>query len=255
MSPSDRVPAPRPRSLGTPGGRRFEFDRDTVAFPNELVWRYEFDPSTQVRRISRQDPAPTYAHRCFILARAVHLFFHHARFCPDRPPLPAPDLDRRLRAVLARDPRRRCPDSDRIEIHGWQGLRDFSRDHEVRLKQAGGGAWRSYVVRSHWRMVFPISRAHQAHTAQHLASSLQKADTRIIHIVRFPSLTINHALVLYDAQPAPEGWDFIAYDPNRTDGPVVVRYTHAHRTFTLSANEYWPGGRIDVIAIFQNWFL
>lgn len=237
------------------GRRTFDFDRDTVAFPNELVWRYEFDPLTQARRISRQHPAPTYAHRCFILARAVHLFFHHAEFRPDLAPPPLSELERRLRTILSRDPRRRCADDARIEMPGWNGLRALSRDHEELLKRAGGGAWRSYVVRSHWRMVFPISRAHQAETACRLAMGLARDDTRIIHIVRFPSLTINHALVLYRVQEAAGGWSFTGYDPNRPKEPVTVLYSDATRTFTFAPNDYWPGGRIDVIAIFQSWLL
>jgi hypothetical protein len=255
MSPRDRVSAPHSQALFPPGPRRFDFARDTVAFPNELVWRYQFDSSTGARHISRNEPAPTYAHRCFILARAVHLFYHHARFRPDLPPLPSTELDRRVRAVLSRNPRQRCHDDERIAIHGWPCLRDFSRENEFQLKRAGGGAWRSYVVRSHWRMVFPISRRHQARTANSLARALQPGETRILHIVRFPSLTINHALALYAVESTSRGLTFTAYDPNRTDGPVTVHYLAADRTFTFPANDYWPGGRIDVIAIFQSWFL
>ena len=140
-------------------------------------------------------------------------------------------------------------------IPGWPDLRALSRANEPLLKRAGGGAWRSYVVRSHWRMVFPLSRSHQERTAHSLASALRPGETRILHIVRFPSLTINHALVLYAVEPVSRGLTFTAYDPNRIEGPVTVDYSAAERTFTFPANDYWPGGRIDVIAIFQSWFL
>ena len=140
-------------------------------------------------------------------------------------------------------------------VPAWPDLRSLSRDQASMVKRAGGGAWRSYVVRSHWRMVFPISRTHQERTARSLAEALRPGETRILHIVRFPSLTINHALVLYAVEKSSQGLTFTAYDPNRTEGPVNVHYSNIDRTFTFPANDYWPGGRIDVIAIFQSWFL
>src|SRR5580765_6236576 len=69
--------------LRTP--RRFEFDRDSFAFANELIWEYRFEPATGQTLYTRRKPRPDYAHRCFVLTRAARQFLYHARFDPDRP--------------------------------------------------------------------------------------------------------------------------------------------------------------------------
>ena len=66
--------------------RRFEFERDTFAFPNELVWEYHFDAATGTTAARRRVPPPEYALRCFVLVRAARQFLYHARFDPTAPP-------------------------------------------------------------------------------------------------------------------------------------------------------------------------
>src|SRR5580658_7717197 len=56
-------------------GRPFKFERDTFAFPHELVWKYHFDTATGAMTTYQADPPPTYYHRCFMLVRATRLFF------------------------------------------------------------------------------------------------------------------------------------------------------------------------------------
>src|SRR5258705_348138 len=68
--------------------RRFEFERDAFAFPNELVWEYHFDEATGATAARRRVPAPDYALRCFVLIRAARQFLYHARFDPPAPPGP-----------------------------------------------------------------------------------------------------------------------------------------------------------------------
>src|SRR5947207_6531185 len=71
-----------PRPLATVS-RHFDFERDTLAYPNELVWEYRFDE--RGRWTSRpRVPKPDYTHHCFVVARAARQFFGHARFDPGR---------------------------------------------------------------------------------------------------------------------------------------------------------------------------
>lgn len=205
--------------------------------------------------ITRSRPEPTYAHRCFVLARMVHLFHRHAEFRPDLPRPDSKGLEARIREVLGRDPRSGASEGGRVAVGGWPGLRALSRDHEGLLKRLGGGAWRSYVLRSHWRMVFPVTRGHQHRTAESLAGRVGGGETRVVHLVRFPSLTINHGLVLYGASRVAGGWEYDAYDPNDVTGPTCLRYEAARRSFVLGANAYWPGGVVDVIEIFRSWWI
>jgi hypothetical protein len=232
---------------------RFEFKRDSFAFANELLWEYGFDPATGKTTVTHRVPKPTYALRCFVVARAARLFLYHARFEPELP-APSEETCRRLiRQVLARNPRVPSAPEQRVVFPGYESLRRFSAEREALLK-AECGAWRSYVLRSHWRMIFPVSRAHQARTAAEMETRIKQGFPPIVHLVRFPSLSINHGMVLYEVEKTGDGLRFAAYDPNDPTRPTTITFLTAARTFFLPANLYWVGGRVDVIEIYRSWF-
>lgn len=131
-------------------GRRFQLERDAFAFPNELVWEYHFDPATAATVFTRRLPPPTYVHRCFVLVRAARQFLYHARFDPEAPTASDAAYRGIIRAVLDRDPRQPPSVDDRVMVPGFSGLREMSRARAALLKEECGGAWRSYVMRSHW---------------------------------------------------------------------------------------------------------
>ena len=83
----------------------FQFERDTFAFPNELIWEYRLDPTTGQAITFRREPPPTYAHHCFVLIRSARQFLYHARFDPTQPVADAATYDRLIRAVVSRNPR------------------------------------------------------------------------------------------------------------------------------------------------------
>jgi hypothetical protein len=236
------------------GGRRFEFERDSFAFANELVWTYQTDAVTGKRSLRPRQPKPDYAHRCFALARVARQFFYHARFAADQKVSADEVYRHRIRAVMSRNPRTTCRPEERIVIPGFAGLREFSRAHEKLLKAECGGAWRSYFLRSHWRMIFPFSRAHQARTAAALVAALQKNRLPIVHLVKFPSLTINHCIVLSGVAETGRGLDFESYDPNNSESPERLTFDRASQTFFLSPNACWPGGELNVSHISRSWF-
>ena len=80
-------------------------------------------------------------------------------------------------------------------------------------------------------MVFPISRAHQTRTAESLAGALKQNLSPIVHLVKFPSLTINHGMILFSASETGRGFDFQAYDPNNPEQPAQLTFDRASRTF------------------------
>ena len=233
--------------------RRFVFERDTFAFANELVWEYQFDPNTGAMATRRNQPPPTYAQHCFVLVRSARQFFYHARFEPASPEVDLPVYRRLIRDVVSRSPRRPSPAAGRVAVPGYDCLRSFSQAHEPLLKDECGGAWQSYCLRSHWRMVFPISRAHQDRTAQRLMRAFGEKADPMVHLVRFPQLTINHGMTLFDVEETPAQVRFTAYDPNSPDRPTELTYDRSQRTFSLPRNHYWPGGRVDVIEIYRGW--
>jgi hypothetical protein len=235
------------------GGRRFQFERDTFAFAHELAWKYRFDPVTGAMSTQRTDPPPTYYHRCFVLVRAVRLFFDHARFAPELPPADPETYHRLVRSVIARNPRRPGTEAERIIIPGFEGLRAFSVAHAAVLKAECGAAWESYFLRSHWRMIFRVSGRFQEKMAKKLKRSLQRRSVALVHLFRFPRITINHGIVLYRFGESAETIEFEGYDPNIPEQPVQLVYEKARRVFTFAPNLYWGGGVLSVMEIYCDW--
>jgi hypothetical protein len=232
--------------------RPFCFERDTFAYAHELVWEYRLDPATGAMRTFRANPPPAYYHRCFVMARTARQFFYHARFEPGLPAAGEEICRRFIRQVVSRNPRRgSAAPEERVVAPGYEGLRAFSRAHERLLKAECGGAWQSYFLRSHWRMVFPVWGRHQEQTAQRLARSLREGRVPIVHLFRFPRITINHGLVLYGLAESEREIRFEAYDPNIPARPVALNYDRALRAFRFPAACYWAGGVVSVIEIFR----
>jgi hypothetical protein len=235
--------------------RQFELARDAFAFANQTYWEYHFPVAGGKTTFSRREPKPDYAHRCFVLTRAARQFLFHARFDPTQPAGDDPACRRLVRQVMSRPVRAPCEAGKQIIIPGYADLRAFSGARERLLKAECGGAWRSYVLRSHWRMIFPISRAHQARTASSLAAALGRRFSPIIHLVRFPAVTINHSMLLFAAMETGRGIDFQAYDPNNPRQPASLSFDAGLRTFRLPPNHYWAGGELDVIEVYRSWLM
>jgi hypothetical protein len=241
--------------MATKTPRRFEFVRDSFAFANELLWEYHFDAATGKTTFRKREPKPDYALRCFVLTRAARQFLYHARFEANQKAASGEIYRRLIREAVSRNPRTPCEPENQIVIPGFASLREFSAARENLLKAGCGGAWRSYFLRSHWRMIFPISRGHQKRTAENLRAAIQKNLTPIVHLVKFPSLTINHGMILFDAAETESEIQFSAYDPNDPDRPARLKFDRTAKKFSLPANSYWAGGELNVIEIYCGWFL
>src|SRR4051795_10284720 len=94
--------------------RSFDFFRDTFAFRNELVWQYLIDPKTGAVSTRKNDPPPTYAHHCFVLARSAKQFFLHARFDPTQPECSPHQYAEKIRQVVKAHVDIESADSKRI---------------------------------------------------------------------------------------------------------------------------------------------
>ena len=130
-------------------------------------------------------------------------------------------------------------------------MRAFSGANERLLKAECGGAWQAYIQRGNWRMIFPFSRRHQEHLARRLQTRLKDGCPLVVHLVRFPQLTINHAVVLFQAAESAAEIKFVVYDPNDPAKPSTLTYDRATRTFTFPPNQYFPGGRVDVYEVYH----
>ena len=102
-------------------------------------------------------------------------------------------------------------------------------------------------------MIWPFSRHHQQKTAETLAAEIKRNRAPVVHLVRFPGLSINHAVVLFDATATEKEILFAAYDPNSPDKPATLTYDRTARVFSFPTNFYFPGGRVDVYEIYCTW--
>ena len=232
--------------------RAFDFNQDTFSYPNELIWEYHYDENGKWVSHSRE-PKPEYSHHCFVLARAALQFYYNVRFDPEQPKVSEVEYKKLIRRVASSDVRHPLPSERRIVIPGYANLREFSKAEERLLKEECGSAAQSYFQRGHWRMIFPFSRSHQEKMAKQIEADLDRRGPLVVHVVRFPQLTINHAVVLFKADEKADGLTFDAYDPNHPEKEMIVSFDRTSRTFTLEPSDYFPGGRVDVYEVYYSW--
>lgn len=235
-----------------PQNPTFRFSADTFDYANELAWEYDLDPETDRITTHRREPPPDYTLHCFPMVHFARAFYYHARFAPIAPKVSDEEYRRRVSQLLDLA-ERPSPPSERILIPGFPTLRTFSREHEDLLKDLCGGAWRSYLQKGNWRMIFPFTRSHQRRIARQLRAELRAGRLPIVHLVTFPELSINHALLLYDFELTPDMIRFSAYDPNCPDQPSVLLFRRGSRTFAFPSNLYFRGGPVDVYEVYHAW--
>ncbi|MCU0786952.1 MAG: hypothetical protein MUC91_01985 [Verrucomicrobia bacterium] len=240
------------RSALPANARPFQFETDTFAYANELVWEYYYDENGRWRHRKNLEE-PDYTHHCFVVARSARQFFQHARFDPLQPKTDDDSYRRLIREVISRDPADDTADQDRVVIPGYPDLRSFSEAKEELLKATCGGIWQSYFQRGHWRMIFPFSRDGQEAEARALVTAIESNRPPIVHVVTFPKILINHSLLLYAVDQEDDTLTFAAYDPNQPESPAVLRYDRTLKQFTFPANDYWKGGRLNVYEIYRSW--
>ena len=233
--------------------RPFKFGRDTFAYANELVWVYQIDPATGKMFHHDQTPRPDYTHHCFVVARAARQFFENARFDATAPVVDEKEYRRLIDKVAKSNPRQPLAPDHQIVIPGYSNLFSFSSAQEALLKAECGSAMQSYFQRGHWRMIFWFTRSHQEHMARQLAGRLKEGRLPLVHVVRFPSLRINHAMLIYDFKETDEAIEFTAYDPNDPNHPLPLTFNRAQKRFLMPPTNYFPGGRVDIYEIFYAW--
>jgi len=240
------------RPLQPANSRPFDFETDTFAYANELVWEYYYDEEGQWQH-RRNKEEPDYTHHCFVVTRSTRQFFQHADFDASLPRVDESGYRQLIQETLSLDPGRDVSDSGRVVIPGYADLRSFSAAQEEILKGTCGGAWQSYFQRGHWRMVLPFSRQGQEQEAEALAASVRNNRPPIVHVVTFPKILINHALLLYAVQEEEGFIKFTAYDPNQPEAPAMLTFDRSTQQFQFPSNNYWRGGELDVYEIYRAW--
>jgi hypothetical protein len=244
------VPAPGP-TLVAANERPFDFSRDTFAFANELQWRYRVDPATGEVTPDGPNPDAKYHTRCFVLSRSARQFYQFARFDAQQPRTGEADYRRRVREVIAHDPSE-TDAAERIAIPGYENLREFSRYWEPLLKEELGGWSDSEFQRGNWRMLWPFSSSDQERRAEAFAKEIAVYRPPIVHVADFPTLAINHALLLYGVRETAAEIRFDVYDPNDAAQPLQLVFGRGDGRFRLAPTRYFTGGIVDVYEVYRS---
>jgi hypothetical protein len=232
------------------GERRFELQSDSFSFANELRWQYEFTETGEAITRKSESP-PEFSLRCFPMVRAAREFFYHAEFRSDLPRATEEEYREMAATVMHRNSRCPARPGERIIIPGYRNLQEFSIEHGDLLKSECGGASRSFLQRGNWRMVFPVTKAGEKKTAEHLVSELSKKRVPIVHVYQFPNTTLNHAVLIYAMEESPSAITFLAYDPNDPGRPATLTFDRESRAFLLERNRYFAGGQVKVYEAYR----
>lgn len=232
--------------------KHFDFSCDTFAFSNELVWEYHFNANGKWSA-QKHEPVPDYAQHCFVVARSARQFFANARFDASQPVADETVYRELIRRVAKSNPRSPLSDSEKIVIPGYTNLREFSRAQEHLLKEGCGGAWQSYLQRGNWRMVFPFTQNGQMDVAEKLMEDLKRGWPATVHAVTFPKLSLNHALLIFDAKKQEKKIQFTTYDPNDPEQPITITFDLAAKEFFFPQTKYFAGGPVHIYEIYSAW--
>jgi|SRR5579859_1632017 len=224
-------------------GRPFDFQRDTFAYANELVFN---PPGGETNLVAHEN---SYTRRCFIMAAGVVQFWKHARFDPQALPVSDDELARRIREVrnvAAWAPSE--PADQRVLFPGFAGLHDLSEKQGPLLRANMGAGWTTYFHLRKFPMPFEPSPEFEARLCDDLRKWLKQGHPMVVWLYNFPHVNINHAVTVYEeiAQPDPETFAFHLYDPNYTDAPRTLLYDTVTRTFSYGSTFYFPGGPVHV---------
>jgi hypothetical protein len=234
-------------------GRPFSFERDTFAFANETVWRYE-----NGGRVTAPDPPDAgrldrYTRRCFPMAAAVVQFWKSARFEPQAPPVPTEELARRIRLVRDRAawaPAR--PLDQRVVFPGYASFRDLSERAGELLRANLGSGWITYFHFRKYSMPFVPSPEHQERVNEQVRLWLARGQPIVLWLYNFPRVNINHAVTVFADAPAPEPGQcaYVVYDPNYTDAPRRLIFDQASQSFSYGKTFYFAGGMVHVRPVY-----
>jgi hypothetical protein len=241
------------KSTRLAGNRPFRFETDTFAYANEVEKTFACDENGRWSG-HPVEPKATYARYCFVVARSSRQFFQHARFDPALPKVTDAEYRKLIRKVVHTSPRKDLPEAERIVIPGYANLREFSREQERLLKAECGSFWQSYFQLGHWRMVFPFSRRERERMAARFATAIRENRPPIVHVLTFPGLRINHAIVLYDVEETADEVRFAAYDPNSPNQSSRLTFHLKERFFEFPRTHYFRGGRVEAYEVYRSDF-
>jgi hypothetical protein len=231
--------------------RPFRYDTDTFSFANETVWNY-VGGSVQSQSASTPAQKREYTRHCFVVTRAAVQFWKFARYDPNATPLNRDALADRIREVTERSVWLPALDEkDKIVFPGYSNLREISSADPSIFQANLGLGWPVYFRAGNMPIVAPVYRETEAHLNDEIFSALQKNEPTIVWLYNFPSLSINHVVVVFAGKRDDTQYHYQVYDPNYSSGPKKLTYDIPTRTFSYQPTFYFKGGTVNARAIFR----
>jgi len=237
------------------GSPDFKFSRDTLAFENSTVFEYR----EGVARLRRNEPGkqqPRYTRRCFTMCRTVVQFRKFARFDPRAKPLNDEELARRVRLVTRNAVwRKPVPEAERTVIPGYTNLRQLSEKRGLMLQKNIGLGWPTYVRIGNYRMFYKHGKAYQERQHEMLNTALANGELFVAYLSDFPTLHINHAVLVYNRKPSKAGGNverYNCYDPNHADGPRELVWFKDKQEFNFEKDQEFVGGYARVYQVYAH---
>jgi len=233
--------------------RPFCYATDTFAFANETVFNYvNGSVQSEAGGAARKRD---YTRRCFVVTRAAVQFWKFARFDPDAAPLSAGPLADRIREVTERSvwlPA--LSPAQRVVFPGYSNLREISAANPGIFQENIGLGWPVYFRAGNAPIAMPLDGSTEARLNDEILHDLAMNDPTIVWLYRFPSLAINHVVIIISGRKSGNHVHYLVYDPNYTDGPKQLDYDSATRTFSYQPTFYFKGGAVDVRALYRGVF-
>ena len=163
-----------------------------------------------------------------------------------------PSVARRVRAVCARSvwlPL--LPDKDRIVIPGYANLREASAARPDVFRANIGNGWSIYFRPGNFPITLPVDRSTEARVNGEIDHDLRMNYPTIVWAYRFPSLKLNHVLMIFACQRDAKAYHYLVYDPNYSDRAGHLDYDIATRSFSYQPTYYFKGGYVNVRAIYR----
>jgi hypothetical protein len=242
---------------GNAAAANFHHARDTFAFANATVFKY-YNGIAFLRAKSTPDDRNLYTRRCFVMTRAAAQFYKFARFDPQALPIDDRALAARVRSVTRRAPwHPALPENQRIIFPGYANLREMSKVRADVLKENIGIGWPTYIRVGNFRMFFQHDPGYQEKTHAHLDAALKGGDLFIGYLSTYPSLSINHSVLVYAQKPVRSGNGderYLVYDPNHPEAPRELSWSAKDRAFGYQKDSDFVGGFVRVYQVYGKLF-
>jgi hypothetical protein len=100
-------------------------------------------------------------------------------------------------------------------------------------------------------ITFWVSRAMEARLNGEIYHDLQMNTPTILWVYRFPSLKMDHVVVVYQGTKDAAGYHYRVYDPNYRDRYSNFDFDPKTRTFSYQTVYFFKGGPVTVRSIYR----